>query len=154
MMKTPPSMTKPIPAAGVWLWLLAASAGLAQTKSATWDWTPAAPESQGMSAAKLKAMTEALAARNTSGLLVIRNDKLVCEWYAPGAGAAIPHGTASLAKALVGGVAVAVGLTDGRLALDDKAAKFIPQWQGDARKSRITLRHLGSHTSGLADAEA
>ena len=106
-----------------------------------------------MSSAKLKKMTDDLAAHSTSGLLVVRNDHIVCEWYAPGAGAKIPHGTASLAKAIVGGVAIAVGVTDGRVALDDPAAKFIPQWQGDARKSRITLRQLGSHTSGLADAE-
>src|SRR5437899_983315 len=110
-------------------------------------------ESHGMSARKLKEMTDALAARSTSGLLVIRNDKIVCEWYAPGAGRAIPHGTASMAKAIVGGVATAVAITDGRVALDDRAAKFIPQWQADPRKSQITLRQLGSHTSGLADAE-
>ena len=140
-------------ATGAALWVLAAGAGPAQTNASSWEWTTASPESQGMSSAKLKAMTEALAARNTSGLLVIRNDKIVCEWYAPGAGPAIPHGTASLAKAIVGGVALAIGITDGNIALDDQAAKFIPQWQGDPRKSRITLRQLGSHTSGLADAE-
>jgi CubicO group peptidase (beta-lactamase class C family) len=119
-----------------------------------WDWGTATPESQGMSGKKLKATTEALAARNTSGLLVIRNDKIVCEWYALGAGPTIQHGTASMAKAIVGGVSLAVAMSDGRLALDDKAAKLVPQWQGDPRKSRITFRHLGSHTSGLADAES
>lgn len=134
--------------------VLAASAALAQTNSPTWDWTTASPEDQGMSSQKLKAMKEALAARSTSGLLVIRNDQIVCEWYAPGAGATNPHGTASMAKAIVGGVAMAIAITDGRAALDDQAAKFIPQWQGDPRKSRITFRQLGSHTSGLADAEA
>jgi hypothetical protein len=38
--------------------------------------------------------------------------------------------------------------------LDDKVAKvakYVPQWQNDPRKSKITLRHLGSHTSGLDD---
>jgi CubicO group peptidase (beta-lactamase class C family) len=47
-----------------------------------------------------------------------------------------------------------VALSDGRLSLDDPAAKYIPQWRDDPRKSRITLRHLGSHTSGIEDAEA
>jgi CubicO group peptidase (beta-lactamase class C family) len=139
---------------GIVMCVLAASAGLAQTNSSAWEWTNVSPESQGMSSKKLQAMTEALAARSTSGLLVIRNDKIVCEWYAPGAGPTTPHGTASMAKAIVGGVALAVGITDGRVALNDKAAKFIPQWQGDPRKSRITFLQLGSHTSGLADAEA
>ena len=133
--------------------VLTASAGFAQTKQPAWDWTTASPESQGMSSKKLKEMTDALAARRTSDLLVIRNDKIVCEWYAPGHSATRLHYTASLAKAIVGGVSVAVALTDGRTALDDPAAKFVPPWQGDPRKSRITLRQLGSHTSGLADAE-
>jgi CubicO group peptidase (beta-lactamase class C family) len=138
---------------GVALVVLAATAALAQTNLSAWDWTTASPESQGMSTRKLKAMTDTLAARSTSGLLVIRNDAIVCEWYAIGAGTAIPHGTASMAKAIVGGVATAVAITDKRIALDDRVAKFIPQWQADPRKSRITFRQLGSHTSGLADAE-
>jgi CubicO group peptidase (beta-lactamase class C family) len=51
-------------------------------------------------------------------------------------------------------VSVAVALSDGRLTLDDPVAKFVPQWRGDPVKARITLRQLGSHTSGLDDAEA
>jgi CubicO group peptidase (beta-lactamase class C family) len=132
---------------------LAAVAAPAQGNEAQWDWGTAPPESQGMSGPKLKAMTEALAARATSGLLVIRNDNIVLEWYAAGWDAKKPHGTASMAKAIVGGVSTAVALTDGRLGLDDKAAKYIPQWQRDPLKSSITVRQLGSHTSGLEDAE-
>jgi CubicO group peptidase (beta-lactamase class C family) len=37
--------------------------------------------------------------------------------------------------------------------MDDPAARFVSQWQDDPRKSKITIRHLGSHTSGLSDAE-
>src|SRR5207248_11553587 len=54
---------------------------------------------------------------------------------------------------LIGGVAVAVALNDGLLSLDDFAAKFVPQWREDPVRSRITIRQLGSHTSGLDDAE-
>jgi CubicO group peptidase (beta-lactamase class C family) len=87
-------------------------------------------------------------------LLVVRHDKIVYEWYAPGHDAERPQGTASLAKALVGGLSLAVALTDGKLSLDDPAARFIPQWNDDPKRARITLRHLGSHTSGLDDAES
>src|SRR6266704_39076 len=114
----------------------------------------ATPESQGMSSAKLNAMKGNLAARKTTGLLIIRNDKIVFEWYAEGNSAATKHYTASMAKAIVAGVSVGVALSDGRLALDDPAWKYIPQWKNDPRKSKITLRQLGSHTSGLEDAEA
>lgn len=114
----------------------------------------ATPESQGMSSVKLETMRKDLAARKTTGLLVIRHDRIVYEWYAEGNSAATRHYTASMSKAIVAGVSVGVALSDGKLALDDPAWKYIPQWKNDPRKSKITLRQLGSHTSGLEDAEA
>ena len=86
--------------------------------AAEFQWMVATPESQGMSSRKLVALRDDLAARKTSGLLVIRKDKIVCEWYAPGQSAKSRHGTASMAKAIVGGVSLAVAITDGRIALD------------------------------------
>ncbi len=122
--------------------------------AAEFQWETATPESQGMSSEKLATMRDDLAARKTTGLLVVRNDKIVCEWYAPGQSAKSKHGTASMAKAVVGGVSLAVAMSDGRITLDDPAAKFVPQWRDDPQKSRITVRQLGSHTSGIEDAEA
>ncbi|HXG12133.1 MAG TPA: serine hydrolase, partial [Gemmataceae bacterium] len=115
------------------------------------EWQEARPESQGMSAERLNALWKDLEARRTTGLLIIRNDRIVFEKYAAGWDASRPHYTASMAKALVGGLALALALGDGRIALDDPAAKYIPQWKDDPRKSKITIRHLGSHTSGLDD---
>lgn len=117
-------------------------------------WRSAVPESHGFSSARLEVLRADLAARRTKALLVIRNDAIVCEWYASDHAADKPHYTASLAKALVGGLSLAVALSDGRLALDDPVTRFIPQWGADPRKSRITLRQLGSHSSGIEDAEA
>lgn len=119
----------------------------------TFQWQTATPESQGLSRASIEALRDEMARRKTSAFLVVRNDRIVCEWYAPGQSAATKQGTASLSKALVGGLSLAVAITDGRISLDDTAVKFIPQWSEDARKSKVTIRHLGSHTSGLADAE-
>jgi CubicO group peptidase (beta-lactamase class C family) len=102
----------------------------------------------------LRALQERLAAQETKAFLVIRRDAIVLEWYAPDHGPDKKYGTASLAKALVGGVCTAIALTDGRVKLDDPVAKFVPSWRSDPRKAAITLRHLGSHTSGLEDAEA
>lgn len=117
-------------------------------------WRMAAPESQGFSPTALEALRADLAARGTKALLVIRNDTVVCEWYAPDHGPDRKHYTASLAKALVAGLAFAVACSDGRIGPDDVAGRFIPQWQSDPLKARITMRQLGSHTSGLEDAEA
>ncbi len=46
-----------------------------------------------------------------------------------------------------------IATADGRIAPGDAAAKYIPAWSNDPRKSRITVRHLATHTSGIEDAE-
>jgi CubicO group peptidase (beta-lactamase class C family) len=120
----------------------------------SFDWTTATPESQGFSKEKLGALARVMAARKTKTFLVIRNDRIVYEWYAEDHQAAKTHSTASLAKALVGGLSLSVAVTDGSITLDDSAARYVAQWKDDPRKSKITLRQLGSHTSGLADAES
>ncbi|MFB3827929.1 MAG: serine hydrolase [Bryobacteraceae bacterium] len=117
------------------------------------DWPAAAPETQGFDPARLEALKKDAAARNTRALLIARNGKIVLEYYAEGAGPETRHYTASLAKALVGGMPLLVALADGRMRPDDLAVKYIPRWAGDPRKSRITIRQLATHTSGIQDAE-
>jgi CubicO group peptidase (beta-lactamase class C family) len=113
------------------------------------EWQAATPESQGLVPAKLEALWGDLQARQTKALVVVRNDRLVFERYAADWGPRQRHYSASMAKALVGGMATAVLLSDGRITLDDKVAA----WKDDPQKAKITLRQLGSHTSGLDDAE-
>ena len=75
------------------------------TSGNDFQWQTATPQSQGMCSEKLDAMRDDLANRDTKTFLVVRNDKIVYEWYAPDYGPTIPHYTASLAKAIVGGLA-------------------------------------------------
>jgi CubicO group peptidase (beta-lactamase class C family) len=121
--------------------------------AAPFAWESATPESRGLSSARLDSLRDQLVAHATKALLIVRDDRIVYEWYAPDHSATKLHFTASMAKALVGGMAVAVALSDGRLTLDDPAARYIPQWRDDPQKVKITLRQLGSHTSGLDDAK-
>ncbi len=116
------------------------------------EWQTATPESQGMSSKKLDALKDQLASK-TRALLVIRNDKIVYEWYAVGNNAKTKQGTASLSKPIVAGLALALLLSDGKLRLDTLVCDLIAAWSDDPRKRKITLRHLGSHTSGVEDAE-
>jgi CubicO group peptidase (beta-lactamase class C family) len=129
--------------------VLAAHTALAKGR---FEWGKATPESQKLSSEKLTVARDALEKRGTHALLIIRNDKIVYEWYAEGWSRTTPHGTASLAKAVVGGMTLAVALNDGRIKLDDPAWKYLPQWKDDPRKSQITIRQLGAHASGLDDA--
>lgn len=118
------------------------------------EWKTEQPERHGLSAAALDALRDHLAAHSTKAFLLAKDDRIVYEWYSPDHSATKTHYSASMAKALVGGVSVAVALSDGRLTLDDPVAKFVPQWRADPHKATITFRQLGSHTSGLDDAEA
>jgi CubicO group peptidase (beta-lactamase class C family) len=142
---------QPIPAAMTTvvavLWLVGAASGQ------QFAWRSATPESRGMSKAKLDALKEELARRKTRAFLVVRNDQVVYEWYAAGHGPDKKHGAASLSKPTVAGLALALLLSDGKLKLDTPVAELVPAWNDNDRKRKITLRHLGSHTSGLADAE-
>jgi hypothetical protein len=67
-------------------------------RATAFEWQTSSPQDQGMDGAKLEAMRKSLADHHTTGLLVIRNDKIVCEWYQQGHGADKPHYTASMAK--------------------------------------------------------
>ena len=116
------------------------------------QWQTANPEDHGMSSVKLEELRDDLIQKGTKAFLVIRNDKILCEWYANGHGRNKRHYTASMAKALVGGVSLAVAVSDGLISLDDKASHYISQWKDDSERSQITIRHLGSHTSGIQDA--
>jgi CubicO group peptidase (beta-lactamase class C family) len=117
------------------------------------DWKDALPEDMGFSSEKLNAMKDTLANHKTTSILVIRNDKIVLEWYAPGWDADKNHGTASLAKALVGGMSLLLALDDGRMNVDDPVCKFVPEWKDDPLKSKITIRQLATHSSGIEDSE-
>jgi CubicO group peptidase (beta-lactamase class C family) len=116
-------------------------------------WQSATPASQGFAGKKLDVLKDDLAKRKTRAFLVIRNDRIVYQWYAAGHGPNKKHGAASLSKATVIGLALGLLLSDGKLKLDTPVAQLVPPWKDDPRKRQITLRHLGSHTSGLADAE-
>src|SRR5262245_34449786 len=115
------------------------------------EWQQATPESQGMSGPKLDALKDELARPRTRAFLVVRNDTIGYEWHAEGGRGESNQGTASLAKGVDGGLSVGGGLPDGLIALDDQAAKYNPEWKDDPKKARITVRHLGSHPSGLSD---
>jgi CubicO group peptidase (beta-lactamase class C family) len=145
------SPTQPFSAALTAIFAVASLVGPAPAQP--FEWRSSTPESQGMSQEKLDALKEDLAKRKTRAFLVIRNDKIVYEWYAAGHGPDKKHGAASLSKPTVAGLALALLLSDGKFKLDTAIAELVPAWNDDRRKRKITLRHLGSHTSGLADAE-
>ena len=115
-------------------------------------WETTAPESERMSTSRLDAMREELSSRGTEALLIVRNDRIVYEWYAPDHGPEKKHYAASLDKAVVGGTSLMLALNDGLIAVDDPASKYVPAWKDDPAKASITVRHLATHCSGVENA--
>jgi CubicO group peptidase (beta-lactamase class C family) len=103
------------------LWLLWQPEVSLASQADAWpgDWPMASPESQGFNSTRLQKLSADLMARGTTAFLVIRNDRIVSETYTPGYNRTKPHGTASLAKALVGGVSLMLLLDDGRIKTGD-----------------------------------
>src|SRR5665648_302342 len=95
----------------------------------SFKWVNAIPEDEGFSSEILYAMRDTLAMHKTTSILVIKDDKIVLEWYAQGWNLNKQHYTASLAKALVGGMSLALALNDGRMKVDDPVCKYIPEWK-------------------------
>ena len=138
--------------------LLALSSASVATTSAPggaerWDWKTASPESRGMDPKALETAWAGLKERGTTALLVIRHDRIVFERYADGYDRHKPHYTASMAKALVGGLGLMLAMDDGRIKPNDSAGQYVPQWRDDPKRRAITVRHLVTHTSGIEDAE-
>jgi CubicO group peptidase (beta-lactamase class C family) len=93
-------------------------------------------------------LSRLLEANATRAAALVVGGRLVWERYWHGAGPATRFDTYSIGKAFT---AATIGLlaADGALSLDDRASRFLPEWEGDARRD-ITIRHLLTMTSGLA----
>ena len=125
-----------------------------QEQHKAFEWTYAKPESVGLSSDKISDLIALQKSKETKKLLIIKDDKIICEWYAAGYEDSVRrHGSASLAKALVAGMSLLVALDDGLIFPDAPACNYIIPWKQDKLKSKISIRHLASHTSGLENAE-
>lgn len=113
------------------------------------QWKNSLPEQQGMSTGELERAWRLLKNRRTNGLLIIRNDSIVFERYSKGYDKSRKQYTASLTKSIVGGMALLVALNERKILLDDPAYKYIPPWRYDPLKSKISIRHLATHSSGI-----
>jgi CubicO group peptidase (beta-lactamase class C family) len=116
-------------------------------------WPTADPQAEGLSRPALDTLRAALAQEGTDAFLVVRGGHLVYEWYAPQSGPNHRHGLAAMAKALTGSPVIFTALSDGRVALDDPAAKYIPAWRNDSIRATIRIRDLAAHQSGIDDVD-
>lgn len=114
-------------------------------------WPEVDASRSGLDPVKLEAWWKLLKKNRTNSIFVMKDDKIVFERYVKGFDRHKTHYTASMAKALTGGMSLLFAINDGLMAFDDPAWKYVPEWKKDPLKSKITVAHLATHTSGLAD---
>jgi CubicO group peptidase (beta-lactamase class C family) len=113
------------------------------------SWAVAEPANEGMDQAALQALDQDLAERDTDAWLVLKNGKIVHEWYRD------PYvnrrfGAASMSKALVAGLGLMLAADRGLLQWDQPASTYVAGWRNQPRRDAVTLLQLANHSSGMA----
>ncbi len=101
-----------------------------------------------LSNTQMRAAAQYSAAHSGVAMLVMKGGKTVFEDYPNGHSAGEAHKIYSGTKGFWI-LAALKAVEEGRLDLDERVAATIPEWQGDAGKSRVTVRQLLSFCSGL-----
>lgn len=110
------------------------------------EWATATAAEAGMDQAALDRIAADAQAGGSNCLLVTRAGKLVDERYWNGTGAGSTQEVWSATKSYTSTL-VGMAQADGDLSIDDRASKYIPQWQGTPSES-VTVRNLLSNDSG------
>jgi CubicO group peptidase (beta-lactamase class C family) len=114
-------------------------------------WAVAEPEAVGLKRAPLAKLVAEAERTGSDTLLVLCGDRLVVSRSF--GHASEPLELMSVTKGFVG-LAIGFLLEEGKLSsLDEPMSTWFPEWKDgskDPRKPRVTLRHVLTHTSGLA----
>ncbi len=120
----------------------------------TYGWPAAAPETQGLDAARLEEASQFITANCPTrySLLVVRNGYLVFERYYNGSYASQANNIKSMSKSVLS-VLTGIAIQEGRIrGVDQKLHEFYPEYFHDGldpRKCEITLEHLLTMTAGF-----
>ena len=106
----------------------------------------AAPAELGFDATVLERLAQEAKDAGSTCLLVARDGVVAGEWYWNDGAADKPQEVFSVTKSVTSTL-VGLAQADGDLDLGDRAAAYIPEWQGTPSKN-VTLRNLLSNDSG------
>jgi len=119
----------------------------------TEGWQSSPPEAQGFDSTKLAEGLQAIRQNGTRihSLMIIRNGSVILDAYFYPYDDSIYHDLASVTKSLMTTL-IGIAADQGKLDLNQPMLSFFPERtiaNRDARKERITVRHLASMTAGL-----
>lgn len=105
-------------------------------------------ETARLSEAAIAAAVKYAAERKTQALLIKQHGRILHESYPNGGGR---HQRLRIYSGTKGfwGLAAMAAVEDGLIALDEPAAATLPEWQDDAQRAKVTVKHLLDFTGGL-----
>ena len=121
-----------------------------------WEWTYAAPESQGMDVDALAALHKTYGSFPLLSAVIVRNGVIVDTYYKDGYDESSVFTLQSVSKSITGALA-GIALEQGCIeSLDVPLSDYFPELRSaaDSRWGRITLRHLLNQTSGIASTDS
>lgn len=110
------------------------------------SWDRVAPATVGLDGAALRRSADTAEKGKSKCLVVVRDGAIAGEWNFDGTTPTTTQNVFSVTKSITS-VLVGIALGDGDLSIDDKAAKWIPEWRGTAA-DQVTVRDLLSMDSG------
>lgn len=110
------------------------------------EWRPVAPVSVGLDPVALSAIAREARRADSDCFLVARRGRIAAEWSWPRGSAPAPTAAFSVTKSVTSTL-VGIAQADGDLDVDDRAARYVPEWRGTPA-ARVTVRDLLSNDSG------
>jgi len=116
------------------------------TENASAPWPTTRPAAAGFDPQRLTALAREARREASTCFAVVRDGRLVADWSWQGTDRDDPREVFSVTKSVASAL-VGIAVREGLLALDDPAARWIPEWRG-TRSRTVTVRHLLTNTSG------
>ena len=108
-------------------------------------WPTASPAALGLRPARLDALAAEAKQADSTCYAVVRKGRLARDWNW-GTRRTTPREVFSITKSVTSAL-VGIAVRDGSLRLDDRVARYVPQWRGTP-SAAVTVRHLLSNDSG------
>ena len=121
-----------------------------------WEWTYDTPEHQGIRESALSALHTTYDSFPLLSAVIVRNGVVVDTYYKDGYDETSVYTLQSVSKSITSAL-VGIAIEQGYLeSVDAPLSDFFPELLSaeDTRWSRITLRHLLTHTSGIASTDS
>ena len=131
----------------VCLFLLCVPFASAQSVFPGTEWQTDEPAKQGVDPAGLEKARAWLESHNSKSGLVIRNGRIIAEWYFGDANRDSQFACYSTSKSL-SSMATGLAIEDGKLALEHTVGKYLPEASPEEKKT-VTVQQLLSMTSGV-----